>query len=90
MIEECLTRYPGPGEVCISFNGGKDCSVLLHLVVAAWRKRKMKHRLKAVYIRGLDPFPEMEQFVEDTRQRFAAVFNCLEIFRPDFFFFLFV
>ena len=74
MIEECLSRYE-PSEVCISFNGGKDCSALLHLIHAAWIRRRSSFvstdrlRLRALYIRGKDPFPEMEQFIEDTRQR---------------------
>ncbi|XP_032792373.2 FAD synthase isoform X3 [Daphnia magna] len=73
-IEECLSRYQ-PSEVCVSFNGGKDCSALLHLIHAAWTKRNKGSttdglRLRALYIRGQDPFPEMEQFIEDTRQRY--------------------
>ena len=70
MIEECLSRY-GPEEVCVSFNGGKDCSALLHLVYASWKKKRTSsdQRLRALYIRSSDPFPEMEQFVQDTRQR---------------------
>ncbi|KAI9551950.1 hypothetical protein GHT06_022287 [Daphnia sinensis] len=73
-IEECLSRYE-PSEVCVSFNGGKDCSALLHLIHAAWTKRNKGSttdglRLRALYIRGQDPFPEMEQFIEDTRQRY--------------------
>jgi FAD synthetase len=81
VIEECLSRYD-PSEVCVSFNGGKDCSALLHLIHAAWmtaaaRRRSSSSsfvsgqplRLRALYIRGQDPFPEMEQFIEDTRQR---------------------
>jgi FAD synthetase len=74
VIEECLSRYE-PSEVCVSFNGGKDCSALLHLIHAAWIRRRSSFvstdrlRLRALYIRGQDPFPEMEQFIEDTRQR---------------------
>lgn len=76
MIEECLSRYR-PEEVCISFNGGKDCSALLHLVHAAWMKRagQTSVKLRALYIRGQDPFPEMEQFIEETRRR-QEVFKC--------------
>ena len=62
--------------MCVSFNGGKDCSALLHLIHAAWTARRrssfvssQRLRLRALYIRGQDPFPEMEQFIEDTRQR---------------------
>lgn len=70
MIEECLSRY-GPQEVCVSFNGGKDCSAMLHIIYAAWKKIHPTDglRLRAIYIRGQDPFPEMERFVEETRKR---------------------
>lgn len=82
-IEECLSRYQ-PSEVCVSFNGGKDCSALLHLIHAAWTKRNKGSttdglRLRALYIRGQDPFPEMEQFIEDTRQRHVGTFFVLII-----------
>ena len=56
--------------------GGKDCSALLHLIHAVWSSRNRGgsggvdgSKLRALYIRGQDPFPEMEQFIEDTRQR---------------------
>ncbi len=74
VIEDCLCRFK-PDEICISFNGGKDCSALLHLVAAAWKKKEIKGKLRAIYIRGLDPFPEMEKFVEDSRQRFDKKIN---------------
>jgi len=71
VIEECLSRY-GPQEVCVSFNGGKDCSAMLHIIYAAWKKIHPTDglRLRAIYIRGQDPFPEMERFVEETRKRY--------------------
>lgn len=81
VIEECLSRYE-PSEVCVSFNGGKDCSALLHLIHAAWIRRRSSFvstdrlRLRALYIRGQDPFPEMEQFIEDTRQRQLFFWFC--------------
>ncbi|KAF9567882.1 3'-phosphoadenosine 5'-phosphosulfate sulfotransferase [Mortierella alpina] len=37
VIEEALTRY-GPHEISLSFNGGKDCTVILHLYVAVLYK----------------------------------------------------
>jgi len=39
IVEECLSRY-GLQEVCIGFNGGKDCTALLHLVHAVMLKRR--------------------------------------------------
>ena len=72
VIEECLSRYE-PWQVCVSFTGGKDCSALLHIIYAVWQKLYSGHRLQAMYIFGTDPFAEMEQFIEDTRQRQVAV-----------------
>ncbi|KAF9291448.1 3'-phosphoadenosine 5'-phosphosulfate sulfotransferase [Mortierella alpina] len=37
VIEEALTRY-GPQEISLSFNGGKDCTVILHLYIAVLYK----------------------------------------------------
>jgi FAD synthetase len=37
IIEEALEKYSVP-ELCVSFNGGKDCTVILHLVFAALKK----------------------------------------------------
>ncbi|KAG0245155.1 hypothetical protein B0O80DRAFT_458922 [Mortierella sp. GBAus27b] len=37
VIEEALTRY-GPQGISLSFNGGKDCTVILHLYVAVLYK----------------------------------------------------
>ncbi|KAF9954623.1 3'-phosphoadenosine 5'-phosphosulfate sulfotransferase [Mortierella alpina] len=37
VIEEALTRY-GPHEISLSFNGGKDCTVILHLYIAVLYK----------------------------------------------------
>lgn len=36
IIEEAIQRY-GLGKICTSFNGGKDCTVVLHLVNATIR-----------------------------------------------------
>ncbi|KAF9981954.1 FAD1 flavin adenine dinucleotide synthetase [Mortierella antarctica] len=37
VIEAALTRY-GPHEISLSFNGGKDCTVILHLYIAVLYK----------------------------------------------------
>ena len=36
-VEEVLRRYQ-PEEVCLAFNGGKDCTVLLDLFAAVWSR----------------------------------------------------
>ncbi|KAA8591623.1 FAD synthase [Etheostoma spectabile] len=75
-IEAALDQY-STEEVCIGFNGGKDCTALLHLYYAALKRRYPdgKDKVKALYIRIVSPFPEMERFLQDTIKRYD-----LEIF----------
>ncbi|XP_023216373.1 FAD synthase-like isoform X2 [Centruroides sculpturatus] len=70
VLEECLQQYP---EECIgiSFNGGKDCTVLLHLAYCVLSKNsKKKPSLKAFYFRSSDPFPEIEEFIRLSVERY--------------------
>lgn len=61
------------GALSLAFNGGKDCTVLLHLVIAA-----LYHRLRgqeivpiqSVYVTCRNPFPEVDSFVELCAQRY--------------------
>lgn len=57
--------------LCICFNGGKDCTALLHLVHAVMQKRNpgKKVQLHNLYVQGEHTFPEMEAFVTDTTKR---------------------
>ncbi|XP_026228438.1 FAD synthase isoform X1 [Anabas testudineus] len=70
-IETALNRY-STEEVCVGFNGGKDCTALLHLYYAALKRRYPdgKDKVKALYIRIVSPFPEMEKFLQDTMKRY--------------------
>ncbi|POI20857.1 hypothetical protein CIB84_015396 [Bambusicola thoracicus] len=70
-IEEALDRY-SLAQLCVGFNGGKDCTALLHLVHAAVERRypERQEKLKVLYIRIVSPFPEMEQFIQATVQRY--------------------
>ncbi|KAK4047763.1 3'-phosphoadenosine 5'-phosphosulfate sulfotransferase [Microbotryomycetes sp. JL221] len=73
IIEQAVDRY-GLEHLALSFNGGKDCTVLVHLLAAvALRKAATSKlssqtslqlpRLKSVYVRCLSPFPQVEHFV---------------------------
>uniref|UniRef100_A0A3P8ZXP4 FAD synthase n=1 Tax=Esox lucius TaxID=8010 RepID=A0A3P8ZXP4_ESOLU len=75
-IETGLDQYSAR-EICVGFNGGKDCTALLHLYYAALKRRypEGKDKVKALYIRIVSPFPEMERFLQDTIKRYD-----LEIF----------
>ncbi|XP_074538702.1 FAD synthase isoform X2 [Halichoeres trimaculatus] len=70
-IEAALDQY-STEEVCVGFNGGKDCTALLHLYYAALKRRypEGKDKVKALYIRIVSPFPEMERFLQDTIKRY--------------------
>ncbi|XP_048784974.1 FAD synthase isoform X2 [Lagopus muta] len=70
-IEEALERY-SLAQLCVGFNGGKDCTALLHLVHAAVERRypERQEKLKVLYIRIVSPFPEMEQFIQATVRRY--------------------
>ncbi|KAJ7416528.1 FAD synthase [Willisornis vidua] len=72
-IEEALDQY-SLAQLCVGFNGGKDCTALLHLVHAALQRRfpVRQERLQVLYIRIVSPFPEMEQFIQATVQRYEV------------------
>ncbi|XP_077994187.1 FAD synthase-like [Glandiceps talaboti] len=71
VIEECLKRYT-LDEVCVGFNGGKDCTVLLHLFHAVVKRKYPEHKeqLQALYIQGRDSFPEVETFIQNYIKRY--------------------
>lgn len=68
-IEECFKRY-GPENVFVSFNGGKDCTVLLHLTIGVLRKKYPHYRgkINCVYVENTNPFPELNKFIEESQQ----------------------
>ena len=68
VIQETLRQY-SLDELCISFNGGKDCTVLLHLLYAAvQRSCGNATKINAIYIQCESPFPQVEKFIERTTQ----------------------
>lgn len=66
IIEEHLRLYNFDfKKFSIGFNGGKDCTVLLHLVYTVLaRNKQLDHKLKTLYIRVPDTFLELEEFIE--------------------------
>ncbi|CCC06495.1 hypothetical protein SMACR_04888 [Sordaria macrospora] len=78
VIEEALRRYR-PEEISLSYNGGKDCLVLLILILACWpasiqpstaSTKQHLPRLQCIYIAPPDPFREVEDFVATTTDEY--------------------
>jgi FAD synthetase len=62
VTEECLKRYSAE-EICVAFNGGKDCTVLLHLFAAMLRNNHPDCKIKTLYIKKGNQFTEAEDFI---------------------------
>ncbi|KAF9344469.1 FAD1 flavin adenine dinucleotide synthetase [Mortierella sp. AD094] len=83
VIEEALKRY-GPQGISLSFNGGKDCTVILHLYIAVLYKlhgakferaetslqQTRHHPIPSIYVTHKNPFGQVEQFVDDEIERY--------------------
>ncbi|KZC11319.1 FAD synthase [Dufourea novaeangliae] len=75
ILQECYKTYK-PEDIFISFNGGKDCTVVLHLAAAIAKLRNMPSLL-CLYVTA-DSFPEVDSFVEK-----AAQYYNLELIRKE-------
>ncbi|KAJ7043388.1 hypothetical protein C8F04DRAFT_1072016 [Mycena alexandri] len=80
-VIDCALDTHGQEHVSISFNGGKDCTVLLHLYAAALARRLPPSEpvkpIPAVYIAVPSPFPTLETFIEDSATRYTLdLFHC--------------
>ncbi|KAK5720789.1 3'-phosphoadenosine 5'-phosphosulfate sulfotransferase [Elasticomyces elasticus] len=85
ILEEALQRY-SQDELSLSYNGGKDCLVLLVLYLSALHSHATKtvngndsthpppprlpKSLRAVYIMSSDPFQEVDDFVDSSLQTY--------------------
>ncbi|XP_053559547.1 FAD synthase isoform X2 [Bombina bombina] len=78
-VEQALDQY-SLDKISVAFNGGKDCTALLHLFHAALQRRypDCKDKLQALYIRIVSPFQEMEQFMQDTTKRYSLHINTIQ------------
>ncbi|KJA23831.1 hypothetical protein HYPSUDRAFT_558928 [Hypholoma sublateritium FD-334 SS-4] len=80
VIDHCLDVH-GADNVSLSFNGGKDCTVLLHLYAGAIARRlqppETMKPIHAIYIPVPSPFQTLEDFIaEATRLYDLDLFSC--------------
>ncbi|XP_059621867.1 uncharacterized protein LOC132265297 [Phlebotomus argentipes] len=63
ILRQAFRDFP-PSRVFLSFNGGKDCTVLLHMVIQLMRHEGISlSNLHCWYFQPSDPFAEIEEFV---------------------------
>ncbi|CAH1104340.1 unnamed protein product [Psylliodes chrysocephalus] len=64
VIEKCLDSY-GPDNTFLSFNGGKDCTVLLHLVYTVLKVKypDYKKPIICLYVKSKETFEEQDTFI---------------------------
>ena len=68
LIEKALQEH-GPNNVVLSFNGGKDCTLLLHMYEAVLRKHFPTEKANLLFIETAESFEELENFIEATKVR---------------------
>eukprot|EP00049_Salpingoeca_infusionum_P019290 m.361209 g.361209 ORF g.361209 m.361209 type:complete len:205 (+) comp19417_c0_seq1:133-747(+) len=76
IIREAVARYTLQG-ICISFNGGKDSTVILHLLMQAYPQEYKK--VKFVYFSHANEFPEVEAFIAESDSRFELNLTTLDM-----------
>ncbi|KAF2861029.1 hypothetical protein K470DRAFT_281782 [Piedraia hortae CBS 480.64] len=69
ILEEAISKY-GLDGLSLSYNGGKDCLVLLILYLSALHNH-FPARLRAVHIRTLHPFTEVDEFVAESQRTYC-------------------
>lgn len=80
VITDALDRFAF-SELALSFNGGKDCTVVLHLLRAVLARRfasdpsKSVASLKLVYFCKDDEFPEMHAFVDEMKAKYRITLS---------------
>jgi 3'-phosphoadenosine 5'-phosphosulfate sulfotransferase (PAPS reductase)/FAD synthetase len=69
IIEEAFKRYKSD-QICVSFNGGKDCCVVLYLFYAVASRLGIHFPLNVLLIQIKHQFSEMNFFVENIHKHY--------------------
>ena len=66
IITEAINRY-GVENIALAFNGGKDCTALLHLLHIALHKLNLQNaKVLTINIKIDEGFPEVNKFIEQS------------------------
>ncbi len=72
MRKKLMGRFEG---TCLSFNGGKDSTVLLHLLRLAFPENFQ--RIQIIFFKQQNEFPEVDGFIEELKIKCAPFTNSL-------------
>jgi len=78
IIKQALADFTLEG-VALSFNGGKDCCVLLHLLYLVLAKHSPFSKLKILYFTHDNSFPEVDAFVEKCIKTYDANISFIKV-----------
>lgn len=72
LLEKVLTTYE-QNEIFLSFNGGKDCTVLLDVVTKMLANMPTNnYDLSCIYVQPAEPFQEIDEFVDQCREHYSV------------------
>lgn len=67
ILEECLTKYT-PNQIAVAFNGGKDCTLVLHQYSLALKKKyehlNNKPSIRGIFIHNKPQFDIVLEFID--------------------------
>lgn len=71
LFDKVFQQYTA-AETIVSFNGGKDCTVLLDLLSKYYQQTTILKNttIRALYIKSNDSFEEMDEFVQQCREKY--------------------
>jgi FAD synthetase len=73
-------------DVIICYNGGKDSTVLLHLVYESYVARFPGETLKLLHVEDPSEFIELRQFVRSTESRYKCIYLSYKFIKIEYLF----
>ncbi|XP_055638790.1 FAD synthase-like [Toxorhynchites rutilus septentrionalis] len=78
LLESTFTTH-NPNEIFLSFNGGKDCTVLLDIIDKLLQNAEhQNYDLNCIYVRPTEPFQEIDEFVDKCEQHYNTEIRVMQ------------